>query len=156
MTGFGQAPAWRARPRAASIPACAARGVGLFSSASCSSSASVTAGPWADPGDWHLHCHLPHHMMNQMTSMVGPIMMSHANTPRPGPPAPNTGMFPGYPQDMVMVMDEMVAKPETYGLRPGWSGGTMGMMTIIRVLKPELFERIEQLKAEQARKAAEQ
>jgi FtsP/CotA-like multicopper oxidase with cupredoxin domain len=111
-----------------------------------------------NPGDWHLHCHLPHHMMNQMTSMVGPIMMSHANTPRPGPPttAPNTGMFPGYPQDMVMVMDEMVAKPETYGLRPGWSGGTMGMMTIIRVLEPELFERIQVLKAEQARKAAEQ
>jgi manganese oxidase len=112
----------------------------------------------SNPGDWHLHCHLPHHMMNQMTSMVGPIMMSHANTPRPGPPtpAPNAGMFPGYPQDMVMVMDEMVAKPETYGLRPGWSGGTMGMMTIIRVLKPELFERIQELKAEQASKAAEQ
>ena len=45
-------------------------------------------------------------------------------------------MFPGYPQDMFMVMDDMVAKPETYGLRPGWSGGTMGMMTIVRVLKP--------------------
>jgi hypothetical protein len=111
-----------------------------------------------NPGDWHLHCHLPHHMMNQMTSMVGPIMMSHANTPRPGlrTAAPNTGMFPGYPQDMAMVMDEMVAKPETYGLRPGWSGGTMGMMTIIRVLKPELFEKIQALKAEQAGKAAEQ
>jgi FtsP/CotA-like multicopper oxidase with cupredoxin domain len=27
------------------------------------------------PGDWMLHCHLPHHMMNQMISMVGP--MSH-------------------------------------------------------------------------------
>jgi hypothetical protein len=27
------------------------------------------------PGDWMLHCHLPHHMMNQMVSMVGP--MSH-------------------------------------------------------------------------------
>jgi hypothetical protein len=25
------------------------------------------------PGDWMLHCHLPHHMMNQMVSMVGPI-----------------------------------------------------------------------------------
>jgi FtsP/CotA-like multicopper oxidase with cupredoxin domain len=24
-------------------------------------------------GDWMLHCHLPHHMMNQMVSMVGPI-----------------------------------------------------------------------------------
>ena len=28
------------------------------------------------PGDWMLHCHLPHHMMNQMVSMVGP--MAHA------------------------------------------------------------------------------
>ncbi|HEU4794912.1 MAG TPA: copper oxidase, partial [Pyrinomonadaceae bacterium] len=26
-------------------------------------------------GDWMFHCHLPHHMMNQMVSMVGP--MSH-------------------------------------------------------------------------------
>jgi hypothetical protein len=25
------------------------------------------------PGDWMLHCHLPHHMMNNMVSMVGPI-----------------------------------------------------------------------------------
>jgi FtsP/CotA-like multicopper oxidase with cupredoxin domain len=126
-------------------------------------------------GDWHFHCHLPHHMMNQMTSMVGPLMMSHANIPRPGRmeagnmpmstssqpipasrgEAPNAGMFPGYPQDMIMVMDDMVAKPETYGLRPGWSGGTMGMMTIVRVLKPELFDKIQELKAEQARRQAQ-
>jgi len=26
------------------------------------------------PGDWLLHCHLPHHMMNHMASMVGPMM----------------------------------------------------------------------------------
>src|SRR5262247_163140 len=26
-----------------------------------------------NPGDWMLHCHLPHHMMNQMVSMVGPV-----------------------------------------------------------------------------------
>jgi hypothetical protein len=162
-----------------------------------------------NPGDWHFHCHLPHHMMNQMASMVGPLMMSHANASRPGSmeagmgivggralgeaagpafgrainlgadvdrpvanvpmahspqaaltqrgggAAPNAGMFPGYPQDMFMVMDDMVAKPETYGLRPGWSGGTMGMMTIVRVLTPELFDKIQELKAEQARKAAE-
>ena len=25
-----------------------------------------------NPGDWMLHCHLPHHMMNQMSSNVGP------------------------------------------------------------------------------------
>jgi FtsP/CotA-like multicopper oxidase with cupredoxin domain len=163
-----------------------------------------------NPGDWHFHCHLPHHMMNQMASMVGPIMMSHANVARPGSmergmgiiegaamgegarPAfgrtlgvgaeaeraapnmplgvmqqptfvqpdraapPNAGMFPGYPQDMFMVMDDMVAKPETYGMRPGWSGGTMGMMTIVRVLQPELFDKIQELKSEQARKAGTQ
>jgi hypothetical protein len=54
---------------------------------------------------------------------------------------------------MFVVMDDMVAKPETYGLRPGWSGGTMGMMTIVRVLKPDLFDKIQALKAEQASKA---
>ena len=160
-----------------------------------------------NPGDWHFHCHLPHHMMNQMASMVGPMMMTHGGGMRPGrmepgmgiiegralgeaaSPAfgrtisvgaeaerpvanmalparpqptfmqpgrttpPNEGMYPGYPQDMFMVMDEAVAKPETYGLRPTWSGGTMGMMTIVRVLEPALFDKIQQLKAEQARKA---
>ncbi len=160
-----------------------------------------------NPGDWHFHCHLPHHMMNQMASMVGPLMMSHANAPRPGSmepgmgiiegaatgdaarpafgrtinigaegqraaanmpmpaqpgasahpqgAAPNAGMFPGYPQDMFHVMDDLVAKAETYGLRPGWSGGTMGMMTIVRVLRPEMFDKIQELKAEQARKAVQ-
>jgi hypothetical protein len=157
-----------------------------------------------NPGDWHFHCHLPHHMMNQMASMVGPLMMSHANMPRPGSmeagmgiiegsalgdaagPAfgrtinlgaegdravsnmpmqaqsgqqpsflqpgrtapPNQGMFPGYPQDMFMVMDDVVAKPETYGMRRGWTGGTMGMMTVVRVLEPALFDKIQALKAQ--------
>ena len=119
-----------------------------------------------NPGDWHFHCHLPHHMMNQMVSMVGPLMASHANMPLAGRPqtplppsgtagAPNQGMFPGYPQDMFTVIDDLVAKPETFGLRRGWSGGTMGMMTIVRVLEPELFDQIQELKAEQARKAAQ-
>jgi hypothetical protein len=160
-----------------------------------------------NPGDWHFHCHLPHHMMNHMASMVGPLMMSHGSGMRPGsmeagmgivggsalgdaaraafgrginigaeaeravpnmPLAagqstsflqagrdnpPNAGMFPGYPQDMFMVMDDAVAKPETYGLRPGWSGGTMGMMTIVRVLEPALFDKIQELKAQQATRA---
>lgn len=156
-----------------------------------------------NPGDWHFHCHLPHHMMNQMASMVGPAMMSQANAIRPGTmtsgmgivtgsataessgpalgrtiglgaeperpttnmplgsqqsglipsarSAPNAGMIPGYPQDMVMAMDELVAKPETYGMRPGWSGGTMGMMTVVRVLKPEIFDKISELKAQQTK-----
>ena len=156
-----------------------------------------------NPGDWHFHCHLPHHMMNQMASMVGPLMMSHANAPgrtveagmgiheghalgdAAAPPlaAPSTSAprqnatWPTCPAQLpqtalprragahrmpacsrlsaghVMVMDDMVAKPETYGLRPGWTGGTMGMMTIVRVVEPELFDKIQELKAEQARKA---
>jgi len=155
-----------------------------------------------NPGDWHFHCHLPHHMMNQMASMVGPMTaLGHGMRPgtmeagmgivegaalreesgaafgrtlgvgtEPDRPAPNMPlgpqqptfmqagradqppMFPGYPQDMFMVMDEAVAKPETYGLRPTWSAGTMGMMTIVRVLTPEMFDKIQQLKAAQEAK----
>ena len=85
-----------------------------------------------------------------------PNMPLGAQQPTVVPPqreAPNKDMFPGYPQDMFMVMDEAVAKPETYGLRPGWTGSTMGMMTIVRVLTPELFDKIAELKAEQQRKA---
>jgi hypothetical protein len=38
-------------------------------------------------------------------------------------------------------------------MRRGWSGGTMGMMTVVRVLEPDLFDKIQELKAEQARQA---
>jgi len=167
-----------------------------------------------NPGDWMLHCHLPHHMMNQMVSMVGPratagfgaqtgkgmeegmgiIRDSNALSSdlAPGlgrglgptverekqisnlvgqqqPPQaaqPHTGRsptspqqggqqhgamtvdeserrrVPGYPQDMAMVMDEAVAKPETYGLAPGWSGAVVGMMTLVRVLPSDKYEEV--------------
>ena len=197
------------------------------------------------PGDWMLHCHMPHHNMNQMASMVGPVLsMGHgmntgggmqegmgiilrgnalsedlgpslgrglgvsadrerltSNTIGPALPdvsailkdlAPGqqtsattghegheskpgqpedalTTMYPkddpekkkvlGYPQDMWMVMDEAYKnKPETFGLRPGWTGGMMGMMTLVRVLPPEKFDQImammpnETQRAEAARK----
>ena len=150
-----------------------------------------------------LHCHLPHHMMNQMVSMVGPMAHSgngvhagmgmeegmgmiregHALSEKNGPssgralgvgstfeervthlpvslqgaavsqPAapdqhqhvhhgePGEGkLVPGFPQDMKMVMDDMVSKPETHGLRPTWTMGMMGMMTLIRVLTPEKYD----------------
>jgi manganese oxidase len=167
-----------------------------------------------NPGDWMLHCHLPHHMMNQMVSMVGPVAVAGhgAQTGKgmeegmgiirdsnalssdlapglgrglgptverekqisnlvgqPQPPQgaqPHTGhtapspqqgghqhgapsadeaerrRVPGYPQDMVMVMDEAVAKPETFGLPPGWSGALMGMMTLVRVLPSDKYEEV--------------
>ena len=147
-----------------------------------------------NPGDWMLHCHLPHHMMNQMVSMVGPIAqmgtgmetamsmdagmgiasggaLNDENGPAIGrgigvnreqattalvgqqtmertqgggmAQRPGVGpMVPGFPQDMFMAMDEMVAKPETYGMRPSWSGGVTGMMTVMRVLPEELYEEV--------------
>jgi manganese oxidase len=43
-----------------------------------------------NPGDWMLHCHLPHHMMNQMSSNVGP--MSRKGTGMPAGVDMNNGM----------------------------------------------------------------
>jgi manganese oxidase len=58
---------------------------------------------------------------------------------------------PGFPQDAfmespAMAMDAMVEKPETFGLRPGWSGYMQGMMTLIRVLPPERYDEIVNLR----------
>jgi hypothetical protein len=146
-------------------------------------------------GDWMIHCHLPHHMMNQMISMVGPmanaghgmqtglgmeegmgiIRQGHALSDELGPglgrglgvaadaeKATSTLVgpqdqqhqhgqklsevekkrVPGYPQDMMMIMDDEVAKPETWGLAKGWTASMMGMMTLVRVLPPEKYEKI--------------
>lgn len=161
------------------------------------------------PGDWMLHCHLPHHMMNHMTSMVGPMASlghgmsagmemtegmgmvqqgpalsaehspslgrsmgvgteyerleanmpmgnSHALQQGNGKPAEmqhgtaRSTRIPGYPQDMFVPTDQLVVKPETYGLRPTWSGGIQGMMTLVRVLHPELYDKIMSLIQEKA------
>ncbi|HEX4999444.1 MAG TPA: multicopper oxidase domain-containing protein [Terriglobia bacterium] len=141
-------------------------------------------------GDWMLHCHLPHHMMNQMISMVGPMAHGGAGVPtglgmeegmgvvrrgnalsedlgpslgrglgtaadreRPVSAAVGAEMqhmtahdaasVPGFPQDMWMPMDEAVEdKPELQGLRKGWTGAMMGMMTLVRILPPERFDAI--------------
>ncbi len=34
-----------------------------------------------NPGDWMIHCHLPHHMMNQMSSTVGKMTRPNSGTP---------------------------------------------------------------------------
>jgi FtsP/CotA-like multicopper oxidase with cupredoxin domain len=210
-------------------------------------------------GDWMLHCHLPHHMMNQMVSMVGPMMMSHGSGLQTGKgleegmgvvrkghalsedlgpgfgrgmgmttqeknvsnavgapihtqtgalyscpmhpevksdkegkcpkcgmalvkeepqeiyactmhpevvstkqgKCPKCGMalvkkqvsgaalteaekkkVPGYPQDMMMIVDDDVARPETYGLAAGWTASMMGMMTLVRVLPEDKYNEI--------------
>jgi hypothetical protein len=170
-----------------------------------------------NPGDWMIHCHMPHHMMNQMSSMAGPLTRragmlagagmeegmgmprggnatgeeyapslgrgmgassalaqattngplspQHAERPTAGMPmqmqmgntdvSKDANSVPGFPQDAfmespMMAMDAMVAKPETFGLRPGWSGYMQGMMTLIRVLPPDQYDHIVSLRAKQA------
>ena len=179
-------------------------------------------------GDWMFHCHLPHHMMNQMASNVGPMSrlgrgmqagasmesgmgmlrggsatspdrgpslgrglgvgsttemamgngplsqkeadkamadmpgMDHAKmqgmSPMGGMQMPdvpkNANQVPGFPQDAfmegpMMAMDKDVDKPETFGLPPGWSGFIGGMMTLVRVLPPDQYEKIMSLKKQQ-------
>src|SRR5690348_1483719 len=86
-------------------------------------------------GNWMLHCHLPHHMMNNMISMVGQNMGGADEAQRK--------QVPGYPQEMIMIMDKEVAKPQTYGLPPGWTASMMGMMTLVRVLPTELYDEVQ-------------
>jgi hypothetical protein len=44
---------------------------------------------------------------------------------------------------MIMVMDKEVAKPQTYGLPPGWTASMMGMMTLVRVLPPAEYDEVQ-------------
>lgn len=114
------------------------------------------------PGDWMIHCHLPHHMMNSMMDLMRDrqIMTSDQTENRamsqmqslaaregfqhqhPSPVAKDAESVPGFPQDAFMEMgiDELVEKPETHGLPKNWSAGMMGMMTLIRVLPDKKYE----------------
>ncbi len=95
------------------------------------------------PGDWMIHCHLPHHMMNQMVALVGPRHMAHMEHGGGQMDAAAAMEVPGFRQDMFMPMDEAVAKPETRGMRPTWSAGIMGMMSVVRVLDEATFDSIQ-------------
>jgi hypothetical protein len=171
-----------------------------------------------NPGDWMLHCHMPHHMMNQMSSNVGPMSRNGAGMPAgldmnqgmgmlngtPGAPmgddygpglgrglgvgsnndqpvvngpmshdsaqraqgmnpqrpdgkthdmtmtadiAKDANRVPGFPQDAymespMMAMDKAVERPQNYGLRPGWSGFMQGMMSFVRVLPPDEYDKV--------------
>jgi hypothetical protein len=126
----------------------------------------------SNPGDWMLHCHLPHHMMNSMSDLMGDRMMTtmrldgssamsqmqtYANTVgvphrHHAPIAEDAGKVPGFPQDafMEMGMDEAVYRPEHYGLPTNWSASFMGMMTLVRIVPDELYEKIQSLKSRPA------
>ncbi len=115
-----------------------------------------------NPGEWMLHCHMPHHNMNAMSDLLGDRMMMTADTEdqralsqmqtladqvgfehvHHAPIAPDANNVRGFPQDafMDMGMDEAVAKPENNGLPRNWSAMMMGMMTLVRVLPPDLYD----------------
>jgi FtsP/CotA-like multicopper oxidase with cupredoxin domain len=114
------------------------------------------------PGSWMVHCHLPHHMMNNMMDLLRDRAIETASSTdakalsqmqtlansapfehvHHSPIAENANSVPGFPQDafMEMGMDEAVAKPEVHGLPPNWSAGMMGMMTLVRVLPDKEYE----------------
>jgi len=51
-----------------------------------------------NPGDWMLHCHLPHHMMNQMSSNVGQMTrLGRGGMPAGGDMNNGMGMLQGTP-----------------------------------------------------------
>jgi manganese oxidase len=162
-----------------------------------------------NPGDWVLHCHMFHHMMNHMAVMVGPMggdsrkgmqaglnaqagmgmtqggpTLGRENGPSLGrgmgentgveravptmplnmePKKQGTGgqegheghgskdprKVPGYPADMMDMMGmyseaeiKKLTKPETRGMRRGWFAGIEALHTIVRVLPPELYDKV--------------
>jgi FtsP/CotA-like multicopper oxidase with cupredoxin domain len=163
-----------------------------------------------NPGDWMLHCHMFHHVMNFMSTMVGPMgghtvggmkagesatggmgiadggtalsdsygpsmgrsmgeqigmeraigtgtravgmTMPGMTTSRTGHGAHGGGIgrkVPGYPQgmmDMEMSLSSeyirKLNKRETRGMRADWYTGVQGLMTVVRVLPPDLYDAV--------------
>ncbi|HYK38446.1 MAG TPA: copper oxidase [Candidatus Eremiobacteraceae bacterium] len=129
------------------------------------------------PGDWMIHCHLPHHMMNSMMDLLRDRQISTADLTEesamqqmqslatkakfehvhPSPVAPDANATPGFPQDAFMEMgvDKLVQKPETHGLPNNWSAGMMGMMTMLRVLPSGKYDEIMAMKNKMAAQTGE-
>ncbi|MCY4612889.1 MAG: copper oxidase [Nitrospira sp.] len=112
-----------------------------------------------NPGDWIFHCHMVHHMMNHMVQQVGPriregfnisrYMSSLSNRP-PAHSALNALRFrvPGYPQKMQGMnvnkagVMKIIRRREARGMRVGWAKGVKGLMTVLRVLPEDLYNRV--------------
>ena len=98
-----------------------------------------------NPGDWMFHCHMFHHTMNHMISGVGPGSREQA---RDGGEDPRYKV-PGFPQETGMMapmsaaeMATLKKNPLTRGMRPGWPMSVMGLMTLFRVLPPDLYDKV--------------
>jgi manganese oxidase len=115
------------------------RGMGVGSTAEQAlSNSPLSTGKLAPPQD---KSGMKHEDMQGM-QMAAPDVSKDANS------------VPGFPQDAfmegpMMAMDKMVDKPENFGLRPGWSGFMAGMMTFVRVLPPDKYDHIMELRDKQ-------
>lgn len=127
-----------------------------------------------NPGDWVIHCHMFHHMMNHMEPGIGPgsrkkvmegEMAAQENHAAHGKADSQMKMdpqmrmdakipadpydVPGYPQDSGMhammskeEIKKLVSNPLTRGMAPQWYMGVMGLMTVVRVLPPDLYDKV--------------
>ena len=112
-----------------------------------------------NPGDWQFHCHMIHHMMNHMTEQYGPRIRSNSSVDeylanldsRPSvevSPIAMGKMPPGYPQKMLKMNMDMEAMKriwsprEMQGMRATAAMSMMGLMTAMRVLPEDLFDRV--------------
>jgi hypothetical protein len=77
-----------------------------------------------------------------VSNFAGPRVAQTTTGSHAGHGAQTQPRVPGYPQDMWMVMDDEVSKPETYGMAKGWTGAMQGMMTTVRILPPDKYEDI--------------
>jgi hypothetical protein len=84
------------------------------------------------------------HVIGHTTENVSPnTEQSLSSSPSLGSDA-NTKTAVGYPQDatMMMPMDAAVARPENNGLAPGWSAALQGMMSLVRVLPADKYDKL--------------
>jgi hypothetical protein len=98
-----------------------------------------------NPGDWVMHCHMFHHMMNHMVSGVGPGSRGLAPDNEDDPHY----KVPAFPQEEGMMammspadMAKVTKNPLTRGMRAMWPMGVMGLMTVVRVLPPNLYDKV--------------
>ena len=86
-------------------------------------------------------------MQTQEHETSGTHAMQHQGMSMPADVSKDANRVPGFPQDAymegpMMAMDEMVKKPQNFGLKPGWSGFMQGMMTFVRVLPPDQYDQV--------------
>ncbi len=112
-----------------------------------------------NPGDWIFHCHMVHHMMNHMVQQVGPRIRAHSNesryqdsSPDRPPVAPDfenpAWRTPGYPQKMQGMewtadqLRKITGRREAKGMRTMWHEAPHALMTVLRVLPEDLYDRV--------------